>query len=141
MATASPPTIGGTASAIAAAVSRRSPLSRRAAPASARNSPAGGLAHTVASASRAASASIAGRRRCASAQSHARAPSAMPRTNGTRPMSTFVMTPAAKSHPTRRGKRSWRRAITVSAATATTPATNPSARGPSSAASGPKSSE
>ena len=33
MATASPPTIGGTARAIAAAVSRRSPLSRRAAPA------------------------------------------------------------------------------------------------------------
>ncbi len=103
-----------------------------------RNTPATGLAHTLASDSSAA----AMRER----RAHAQAPtaSAMPSVNGMRPITTLLITPPRNSHAASApapGVGAMRRASSANSPTAATAARTPTRRVPSSAASGGYSSE
>jgi hypothetical protein len=103
-----------------------------------RNTPATGLAHTLASDSRAAPR----RER----RAHAQAPtaSAIPSVNGIRPITTLLITPPRNSHAASApaaGVGAMRLASTPNSPTAATPATTPTRRVPPTAASGGYSSE
>ena len=135
---ARPPTIAGPPSASAVSLSGRPPSlcsapTSIATAATHRNTPATGLAHTLASDS--AAATIRDRR----AHAHAPTASAMPSVNGIRPITTLLMTPPRNSHAASAaapGVGAIRRASIANSPTAATAATTPTSRVPSSAASG-----
>jgi hypothetical protein len=110
----------------------RAPASIAAA-ATQRNTPATGLAHTLASDSTAAA--VRERR----AHAHAPTASAIPSVNGIRPIHTLLITPPRNSHAASApvaGVGAIRRASTANSPTAATPASTPTSRVPASAASG-----